>query len=112
MCGLAGLIYRDGDAAVGREMVKMLQALKHRGPDSTGLALYGKNSGDDVVLRIKFAEQADLEGGFDIFDRLRERKAAVESRLQEYEVKIASIDEVTPYVSRVRCAPPRMRKND
>ena len=42
MCGIAGIIYRDGGGAhqVGRDMTAMLQAMKHRGPDSTGYALY------------------------------------------------------------------------
>ena len=42
MCGIAGIIYRDGggERQVGRDMTAMLQAMKHRGPDSTGYALY------------------------------------------------------------------------
>jgi glutamate synthase domain-containing protein 1 len=41
MCGIAGIIYRDGTRDVGRDMTRMLQSMKHRGPDSTGYALYG-----------------------------------------------------------------------
>ena len=41
MCGIAGIIYRDGPAARRPDMTRMLQAMKHRGPDSTGYALYG-----------------------------------------------------------------------
>ena len=41
MCGIAGLIHRKGTSNVGQEMTSMLQALKHRGPDSTGFAMYG-----------------------------------------------------------------------
>ncbi len=41
MCGIAGLIHRDGAATVGKEMTAMLQSLRHRGPDSTGFAIYG-----------------------------------------------------------------------
>ena len=42
MCGIAGIIYRNGggEREVGRDMTRMLQAMKHRGPDSTGFALY------------------------------------------------------------------------
>ena len=39
MCGIAGIIHRGGTADIGQEMTAMLQALKHRGPDSTGFAL-------------------------------------------------------------------------
>ena len=42
MCGIAGLIHRGSTANIGHELTDMLQALKHRGPDSTGFALYSK----------------------------------------------------------------------
>ena len=35
MCGIAGLIHRGSTSDIGEEMTKMLQSLKHRGPDST-----------------------------------------------------------------------------
>ena len=38
MCGIAGLIHRGKSSNVGSELQQMLQALKHRGPDSTGYA--------------------------------------------------------------------------
>ena len=48
MCGIAGIIYRDGsEHAIGDEMTRMLQAMKHRGPDSTGYALYGSPANGD-----------------------------------------------------------------
>ena len=57
MCGIAGLIHRGKTGDVGQEMTAMLQSLKHRGPDSTGYALYGKPHGGELVLRFKVAEQ-------------------------------------------------------
>ena len=44
MCGIAGIIYADGTRDVGRDMTRMLQSMKHRGPDSTGYALFGPHS--------------------------------------------------------------------
>ena len=41
MCGIAGLIHRGKRSDIGSELSSMLQSLKHRGPDSTGFALYG-----------------------------------------------------------------------
>ena len=43
MCGIAGLIHKGKSSNVGGEMTAMLQALKHRGPDSTGYAVYGES---------------------------------------------------------------------
>ena len=53
MCGIAGLIHRGKSTNVGGEMQKMLQSLKHRGPDSTGYALYGSGKSKDYILRFK-----------------------------------------------------------
>ena len=102
MCGLAGLIHRDGAADIGREMTRMLQSLRHRGPDSTGYALYGEGGGDALVMRVKFAEQADLAAGFGIHRDIRERKAEMRRRLQEREVEILSEEEATEYACRLR----------
>ena len=55
MCGIAGIIHRDGPGDIGAEMTRMLQSMKHRGPDSSGFALYGPPS-DLLVMRIKLAD--------------------------------------------------------
>ena len=56
MCGIAGIIHRGKSTNVGGEMQKMLQSLKHRGPDSTGYALYGSGKNKDYILRFKVGE--------------------------------------------------------
>ena len=56
MCGLAGLIHRGKSTNVGLEMQNMLQSLKHRGPDSTGYALYGDGNSNNYILRFKVGE--------------------------------------------------------
>ena len=62
MCGIAGLIHKGKSSSVGFEMTQMLQALKHRGPDSTGYAVYGDEV-DDLVMRLKIAEADDMQRG-------------------------------------------------
>ena len=56
MCGIAGLIHRGKTVDIGSEMQGMLQALKHRGPDSTGYALYGEGSTGDYLSLIHISE--------------------------------------------------------
>ena len=56
MCGIAGLIHRGKSSNVGSELQSMLQALKHRGPDSTGYALYADNDGKNFIMRFKVGE--------------------------------------------------------
>ena len=53
MCGIAGLIHRGKSSNVGSELQGMLQALKHRGEDSTGYALYGDTDGKNFIMRSK-----------------------------------------------------------
>jgi glutamate synthase domain-containing protein 1 len=51
MCGIAGVILpAPGD--VGRHLVQMLDGCQHRGPDSTGFAIYHEYTGGPLILRI------------------------------------------------------------
>jgi methylamine---glutamate N-methyltransferase subunit A len=104
MCGIAGLIHRGGSGEVGREMLSMLQSMKHRGPDSTGLALYGAPDGDRLVMRFKVAEQEDLRRGFSIHREIAQRRAAVDARLAELGATIESAESITEYAFRYRFA--------
>ena len=57
MCGIAGLIHKGKTVNIGKELQDMLQALKHRGPDSTGYALYGEGKWQgDYIMRFKVGE--------------------------------------------------------
>ena len=58
MCGIAGVIHRDSSADIGSEMTSMLQSMKHRGPDSSGYALFGPQT-DLIVIRFKLADAND-----------------------------------------------------
>jgi len=101
MCGIAGLIWKGGASSdVGTEMTQMLQALKHRGPDSTGFALYGKPEKGVEVLRFKVAEQEEMSTGFDIHRQVTERKAAVDTRLEEMGARVTEREEATEYAFR------------
>jgi methylamine---glutamate N-methyltransferase subunit A len=102
MCGIAGLIHRGRRGEVGREMLAMLQALKHRGPDSTGLALYGPPADGRLVMRFKVAEQDDLRKGFAIHQQIDERRATIDARLEELGATIESAEAVTKYAFRYR----------
>ena len=101
MCGIAGLIWKGGVTSdIGSEMTQMLQALKHRGPDSTGFALYGKADDDVHILRFKVAEQEEMRTGFDIHRQVVERKAAVDARLEELGAEIIKKEDATEYAFR------------
>jgi methylamine---glutamate N-methyltransferase subunit A len=99
MCGIAGIIYRDGARDIGADMTRMLQSMKHRGPDSTGYALYGPAT-DSVVMRFKLADSNDPRD-FEFGDRLQRARAEVESRLRELGAHIHNIEVETEYAFRV-----------
>ena len=63
MCGIAGLIWKSQSSDIGTEMTSMLQALKHRGPDSTGFALYGEGLGTGSWADSLFGWVIPLLGG-------------------------------------------------
>ena len=100
MCGIAGLIHRDGATGVGREMTAMLQSLRHRGPDSTGFAVYGVSAPDYYVMRLKLAEQEDLGKDHHILEKIKKRKAEVDAKLAELGAVTVKAAEVTPYAFR------------
>ena len=101
MCGIAGLIWKGGKSSnIGSEMTSMLQALKHRGPDSTGFALYGNADNSDFVMRFKTAEQEDLKTGFDIHKQVEEREELVEARMKEMGATVIDQQAATEYAHR------------
>ncbi len=97
MCGIAGLIHKGKSANVGSEMTAMLQALKHRGPDSTGYAVYGEPTEGDYVMRLKVAEAEDMEKGRGIHQIIKDRIAEVEEILAEHKAEIKSREDATEY---------------
>ena len=100
MCGIAGIIHKGKSSNVGGEMTAMLQALKHRGPDSTGYAVYGDATDGDYIMRIKIAEAEDMERGRGIHAVLDERIEKVDAILNEHGATVKSKDRVRPYALR------------
>ena len=99
MCGIAGLIHRGKTSNVGSELQQMLQALKHRGPDSTGYALYADNDGKNFILRFKVGENvgegsSSVNEDASVYD---ERKKLVDQMLNTLGAKIIKEDRLTPY---------------
>ena len=100
MCGIAGIIHKNKQSNIGAEMTAMLQALKHRGPDSSGFALYGPSQEKEFVLRLKVAERPDLEQGINIFREVKEREALVEERMRSVGATIVAEEDPTEYAFR------------
>jgi len=101
MCGIAGIIHRDASSDIGTEMSRMLQSMKHRGPDSTGYALFGPGRHDQVVIRFKLADANDPRG-FDFSERLERSRMEVESRLHKIGASIERMEGETEYAYRAQ----------
>ena len=99
MCGIAGLIHRGKSSNVGKELQSMLQALKHRGPDSTGYALYSQNDGQNFIMRFKVGENVgegstSVNEDSSVYD---DRKKLVDKNLSELGATILKEEKLTPY---------------
>ncbi|HXV35382.1 MAG TPA: hypothetical protein VD769_15345, partial [Gaiellaceae bacterium] len=99
MCGIAGIIYRDGTHEIGRDMTRMLQSMKHRGPDSTGYALYRPHD-HQLVMRYKLAD-ANTPRDFEFSDRLDRHQDQVVRRLKAMDADIHDVEKETEYAYRV-----------
>ena len=80
MCGIAGILYK-GDhpkMPIGHDLIGMLDGCQHRGPDSTGFALYHETRADHLRLRffIGNGKQAEISIA-DIKSKLTEFHAEI-----------------------------------
>src|SRR4051812_2173341 len=97
MCGIAGIIYRDGaQHEIGDEITRMLQSMKHRGPDSTGYALYHRTVNDDLLLRYKLADSNDARD-FEFHERLARKRHEVEARLADLGAGVEELEADNEY---------------
>ena len=100
MCGIAGLIHKGKTVNIGKELQDMLQALKHRGPDSTGFALYGEGvSQGNYIMRFKVGENV-AEGS----SAVKEDKSIYDTRRKQVDKYIRDLggdivkdEQLTPY---------------
>jgi glutamate synthase domain-containing protein 1 len=99
MCGIAGLIYKNGSTSIGDDMARMLQSMKHRGPDSTGYALYRPPS-DDWVMHVKLAD-VNAERDFDFTQRITRNRGEVRRRLEAEGATVLETLDTSPHAMTV-----------
>jgi glutamate synthase domain-containing protein 1 len=82
MCGIAGIMYKnnDQDLQTGKFLIDMLDGCQHRGPDSTGFALYGDakpgqlrlrfftGEGDEATAAVQRIQSALAEQGAEVVE--------------------------------------------
>ena len=82
MCGIAGIMFKSHERlrnmTTGQALIDMLDGCQHRGPDSTGFALYGDNLDSQLRLRFFVGEGAEADQAIDkIKDLLVEHDAEI-----------------------------------
>jgi len=65
MCGIAGIRLKNGKGPIGQHLVAMMDALRHRGTDSTGFGLYGIPQEDRLIARLRVAPRERLDSFLD-----------------------------------------------
>ena len=85
MCGIAGIMYKHGGNGfdTGAALIDMLDGCQHRGPDSTGYALYGESREDEIKLRFLVGTGDEAEASI----------ARVRAALTEHQARIVE-DEI------------------
>jgi glutamate synthase domain-containing protein 1 len=74
--------------------------MKHRGPDSTGFALYRPPSNGSYAMRVKLAD-ANTPRDFEFHDRLARNRAEVERRLVAVGARVEDFEDSTEYAFNV-----------
>ena len=80
MCGIAGILFKKqgSRAGVGKALIDMLDGCQHRGPDSTGFALYHDAVPGRLRLRFIVGQGADAELAIQrVKDKLRDYQAEI-----------------------------------
>jgi glutamate synthase domain-containing protein 1 len=86
MCGIAGILYKDNAAShdLGSDLITMLDGCQHRGPDSTGFALYHDPAGPGQLrLRFFVGEEGEAEA---TVGRIEEKLAEFDAEILEKEL--------------------------
>ena len=90
MCGIVGFLdKRPGSKhdTLGLTLLKMLEALACRGPDSAGVALFGPSANGSFVVRVKLGDRGNLD----------ERAHKLASSLKSFGVEERQLSRVSAY---------------
>ena len=85
MCGIAGVMFKHAGTGLhtGKALIDMLDGCQHRGPDSTGFALYEEAGEGKLRLRFLVDEMGDGNS-----DPAQEAVAGIRTTLEEHGAEI------------------------
>jgi len=86
MCGIAGIMFKgvSNGAATGKALIDMLDGCQHRGPDSTGFALYGAAKEGRLRMRFFVGDGDEAQGAIErIRDTLKSQDVNIVEQQRE-----------------------------
>lgn len=88
MCGIAGILFKGDQRSqtAGQALINMLDGCQHRGPDSTGFALYKEPTEGELRLRFLVGEGAEA----------RKAIADIHAKFVEWDAEIVDEETVGP----------------
>jgi len=78
MCGIAGIMFKhhETNRPTGKALIDMLDGCQHRGPDSTGFALYGETQSGQIKLRFLVGQGAEADEAIELIRAALEKHGA------------------------------------
>src|SRR5438132_1309856 len=103
MCGIVGYLNKSGaQAAVGERLFAMLGALACRGPDSSGVAIWGPAS-RGLIVRVKTAAPGETGAGVGVEGRAERRRPEPGARRDPNQTaRVPAPDDIAHRFERVR----------
>ena len=103
MCGIVGYLNKSGaQAAVGERLFAMLTALACRGPDSSGVAVWGPAS-RGLIVRVKTAAPGETGAGVGVEGRAERRRPEPGARRGPNQTaRVPAPDDIAHRFERVR----------
>ena len=94
MCGIAGVMFKHGetDLVAGQALIDMLDGCQHRGPDSTGFALYEEARPGELRLRFLVEEENGAGEGVGHNSGVEAAIADIRSTLEEHGAEVVDDD--------------------
>ncbi len=88
MCGIAGILFKGDhrNLTAGQALINMLDGCQHRGPDSTGFALYREPQVGELRMRFFVGHGAEAQ----------ETVEKIKAKLTEWEAEVIDEDVVGP----------------
>ncbi|MGN6378262.1 MAG: class II glutamine amidotransferase [Gaiellales bacterium] len=115
MCGIAGFLAKRPGVDVAGAMVAMLQSMRGRGPDSTGLSLYGAPHAGDLLASVWAGDDGGAASGPAVLEAIGHSARVVEEDYREgyfrlgLEAPDADPDRLRTIAERVEQAAPGVR---